>query len=273
MLPPVRFRCWIVSIFLSVTFQIFGADLIMVTWNLKDFGKTKDATEIRFIAQTVRNADVIAIQEVVAGEGGAQAVARLSDELNRMGAKWDYVVSDPTTGTTHGHERYAFIWKTSKLSLLKSTLATGTASLINREPFIGTFQSGTKTFTIASFHAITRSADPQSEIRYLPDIPAQLPGNAYLFCGDFNLPQSHEVFNLLRKKGYQQVLTGQKTSLQSKCSAVNCLASEYDNVFYDTKKIASKGARVEMFHLKFSDHAKALGISDHLPVLFTFSLN
>lgn len=261
-------------IFLS-GFLILGAnaaDLIMVTWNLKDFGKTKDATEIRFIATIVRNADILAIQEVVAGEGGAQAVARLSDELNRMGAKWDYVVSDPTTGTAHGRERYAFIWKTSKVTLVKSTLATTTESLINREPFLGTFKSGDKTFTISSFHAITRSADPQNEIRFLPDIPVKHPGSPYIFCGDFNLPQSHEVFDLIRKKGYKQVLTGQKTSLQSKCSQVECLASEYDNVFYDTKGVVSKEAKVEKFHLKFSDHSQALGISDHLPVLFTFSL-
>jgi hypothetical protein len=31
---------------------------------------------------------IIAIQEVVAGYGGAQAVAKLADELNRKGSKW-----------------------------------------------------------------------------------------------------------------------------------------------------------------------------------------
>lgn len=263
----------IIFIFFHIQVSAFATDLIMVTWNLKDFGKTKDASEIRFIAGLVKNADILAIQEVVAGEGGAQAVARLSDELNRMGAKWDYVVSDPTTGTSHSRERYAFIWKTSKVQLLRTSLATNVESLINREPFLGTFRAGGKTFTIASFHAITRSADPQNEIRYLPDLPLKHPGSPYLFCGDFNLPQSHEVFDLFRKKGYRQALTGQKTSLQSKCSTSECLASEFDNVFYDTKGIGLRAARVEKFHLKFSDHAQALGISDHLPVLFTFSLN
>ncbi|MBE5322017.1 hypothetical protein IM793_22875 [Pedobacter sp. MR2016-19] len=41
------------------------------------------------MAETVRPYDLIAIQEVVAGYGG-QAVARLADELNRTGQKWDY---------------------------------------------------------------------------------------------------------------------------------------------------------------------------------------
>jgi hypothetical protein len=43
-----------------------------------------------------------------------QAVARLSDELNRTGSKWDYIISDPTS-SSHIKERYAFIWKTNKL--------------------------------------------------------------------------------------------------------------------------------------------------------------
>jgi hypothetical protein len=54
--------------------------------------------------------DIIAVQEVVAGYG-VQAVARLSDELNRTGSKWDYIISDPTSSSPYKTERYAFIWK------------------------------------------------------------------------------------------------------------------------------------------------------------------
>ena len=41
----------------------------------------------QFMAETLRDCDVVAIQEVVAGPGGSQAVAKLADELNRKGAK------------------------------------------------------------------------------------------------------------------------------------------------------------------------------------------
>ena len=68
-----------------------------------------------YIAETAKNYDIIAIQEVVAGYGGAQAVARLADELNRKGTKWDYTISDPTSSSAYKTERYAFIWKTSKV--------------------------------------------------------------------------------------------------------------------------------------------------------------
>lgn len=59
----------------------------IVSWNIANLGKSKSVSEIQFMAQTLKDFDVVAIQEVVAGSGGAQAVAQLADELNRMGSK------------------------------------------------------------------------------------------------------------------------------------------------------------------------------------------
>ena len=70
------------------------------------------------MAQTIKSFDIVAIQEVVAGYGGAQAVARLADELNRKGAKWDYSVSNPTSSSAYKTERYAFLWKTATVKLI-----------------------------------------------------------------------------------------------------------------------------------------------------------
>ena len=60
-------------------------DIQLISWNIKDFGKTKNNEELHRIADIVKESDILAIQEVVAGYGGAQAVARLTDNLNRMG--------------------------------------------------------------------------------------------------------------------------------------------------------------------------------------------
>ena len=46
----------------------------VISWNLENFGKSKADSAIEFIANTVKEYDVIAIQEVVAGYGGSQAV-------------------------------------------------------------------------------------------------------------------------------------------------------------------------------------------------------
>ena len=69
------------------------------------------------MASTIKDFDIVAIQEVVAKDpGGAQAVARLAEALNRMGSKWDYTISNPTSSSAYKSERYAFLWKPSKVT-------------------------------------------------------------------------------------------------------------------------------------------------------------
>jgi endonuclease/exonuclease/phosphatase family metal-dependent hydrolase len=46
------------------------------------FGKSKSVEKTAFIAERIRAADIVALQEVVAGLGGAQAMVRLQDALN-----------------------------------------------------------------------------------------------------------------------------------------------------------------------------------------------
>lgn len=85
---------------------------------------------------------------------------------------------------------------------------------IDREPYYCTFEYNKKQFTIANFHAITKSKQPETEIKYFKFLPAQYPTLNLVFMGDFNCPQSHTVFNPLKKMGYASVFTKQKTSLK-----------------------------------------------------------
>jgi hypothetical protein len=68
----------------------------------------------------------------VAGYGGAQAVARLADELNRKGQN-GIIVSDPTSSAYKTERR--FIWKTSKLIVGKAWLEKKYHLEIDREPY------------------------------------------------------------------------------------------------------------------------------------------
>lgn len=241
-----------------------------------DFGKTKSDTEIEFIANTVKNYDIVLIQEVVAKDpAGVQAVARLSDVLNRKGAKWEYKVSDATSGeSSYKRERYAYLWKPSKVTLVgKPWLELKYATEINREPFYATFKAGNKEFTIANFHAITKDMQPETEIKYFKYLPKEYPNLTLIFCGDFNLPQSHSVFTPLKKMGYQPALTGQKTSLKQECQNDDCLGSEFDNVFYPSAEVKQLGAGVIHFYKSFPNFKEARNITDHVPVFFQLSLN
>lgn len=260
-------------LFLTLILNSAICQISLCSWNLKDFGKSKSDSELNFIAKTIYQFDIIAIQEVVAGDGGAQAVARLNDILNRMGAKWDYVVSDPTSGDSYKKERYAFIWKPSKVKASGGGWLEIKYSLeIDREPFYMTFESQGKQFTLVNFHAITKAKQPETEIKYFKFLPAEYPDLNLIFCGDFNLPQSHTVFNPLKSQGYKSSLENQKTSLRQKCVNNNCLASEYDNIFYDQKKVQFIKSDVIHFYRKFESFTTASMISDHIPVFFIFSL-
>lgn len=249
-----------------------SAQIALCSWNLRDFGTTKNATEIIFIATTIKDYDIIAIQEVVAGDGGAQAVARLSDQLNRMGSKWDYVISDPTSGGKK-KERYAFIWKTNRIQPIgKAWLDVKFGIEIEREPFFITVKADGKTVTLCNFHAITKSMHPETEVKYFKFFPNVYPDKNIIFCGDFNLPQSHTVFNPLKSMGYKPALERQKTSLRQECINDDCLASEFDNVFFDDKKIKRITAEVIHFYRDFASIKEASMISDHVPVVFRFSI-
>lgn len=222
----------------------------------------------------MRNADIVAIQEVVAGDGGAQAVAKIVAELNSMGAEWNYRVSDPTNSTSvNKAERYAYLWKKHRVQI-KGTpwLQKGDyAILIDREPFFATFDYGGSQFTLVNFHAITKSKQPETEVKYFKFLPDLYPGLNLIFVGDFNLPQSHSVFNPLKGKGYKPLLVGQKTSLRQQCLPDGCLASELDNIFYLSGKIRIHDKGVIHFYKQVDSFEKARLISDHVPIYMKFN--
>jgi len=271
-MKKILITTYLLSFFLGA---FANAPISVCSWNLENFGKSKSDTTIEFIANTVKDFDVVAIQEVVAGYGGSQAVAKLCDVLNRKGAKWDYTVSDPTSSNnSYKVERYAFIWKTSKLKKIGDAWLEKQYSMeIDREPFFATFKSSDKLFTLVNFHAITKSKQPETEIKYFKFLPAEYPDLNLLFCGDFNCPQSHTVFNPLKTMGYKPIFSGQKTSLKQECVNDECLSSEFDNLFFNTAKVTFIKSGVIAFYTKFPVLQEARTISDHIPIFFTFSLN
>lgn len=242
------------------------------SWNLQNFGKSKHDTTISFIAELLKDFDVVALQEVVAGPGGAQAVARLHDALGRKGAKWDYAVSDPTDGD--GKERYAFLWKPSRVKPKgRPFLERFYKDEIDREPYLMTFADKEgKEFTVVSFHAVPKKKQPERELKFLKCLPEMYPGTNMVFTGDFNCPESHTVFNPLKRMGYKPALVGQKTTLKQQCVGGDCLASEYDNFFYHEKGIRMIRAGIVPFHQRYPSTKEARRLSDHLPIFAHFYL-
>lgn len=54
-----------VYIFFFLLFSVVtNAEIVLVSWNIKDFGKSRNDEEITAIAKHIRHADIFAIQEV-----------------------------------------------------------------------------------------------------------------------------------------------------------------------------------------------------------------
>lgn len=262
-------------LFCSLWFYTLSAwgQITVCSWNIQNFGKSKPDSSIAFMAKQLRTFDVVAIVEVVAGNGGAQAVARLADALNRLGAQWDYTISDPTVSTPARCERYAYLWKPSRVKKVGDAWLEKNYQLqIEREPYMAQFEQAGKRFTMACIHALPKKHQPETELKYLQFIPDKYPGQTILFCGDFNIPQSHNVFNPLKSAGYLPSFKEQRTTLKTKCVGDNCLASEYDNIFYDQKRIQFVQSGIVEFYRSFGDVLAARRISDHLPVYLKFNL-
>lgn len=254
--------------------QLLTAQVKLLSWNLENFGTSKSDSTIIYITSIIKNYDIVAFQEVVASNSGSQAIAKLADELNRKGNQWDYAISNPTSSSAYKTERYAFLWKIAKVTKIGNAWLEKKYHLqIDREPFYCTFEYENKQFTIANFHAITKSKQPETEIKYFKFLPQEYPNLNLLFVGDFNCPQSHTVFNPLKKMGYESVFINQKTSLKKECDEENCLASEFDNIWYKTSAITIQNYKAIHFYTSFATLKEARELSDHIPITAEIKIN
>ena len=248
-------------------------EVSLVSWNIRDFGKTKSSQELRQIAEILRDVDLVAIQEVVSGYGGAQAVAKLTDQLNRMGAKWDYAISAPTNSPKYVTERYAFIWKTAHIKIKnRGYLVANLDAAVDREPFLLTFYVNQKPVTVLNFHSRPYHQNPEREISAIAQyINESLSGHVIL-AGDFNVNAQDAVFNALRAKNYASALVDQKTTLKVKCSGIAYRNYAIDNIFY-ANSISRLDAGVLDFVQICARLKAARNLSDHLPVYLRFSID
>lgn len=246
----------------------------IVSWNIQDLGQSKNNEEIDFIVKVLKDYDLIAIQEVVAKHpAGAQKVAQIVGELNRKGSKWDYRISNATNSpSVYMSERYAFIWKTSKLDIQgRAYLDKELEHVIYREPYIAKFKlkSNQKPFTVVNFHSRKHDDLPELEIKHFKNYQERLNTDNILIVGDFNLNEDHQVWSDFYKLGYNAAIKKSKTTLKRKCKYGDYLSHAIDNLFFSKQiNLISSGV---IDYIKTCDKLDtARKISDHLPVFLEF---
>lgn len=264
-------------IYFQIAYLLVGYshDVKLISWNLRDFGNSRDYSEIRAISEVLRHADVVAIEEAVAIDpGGAQAVGRLVDELDRSGEDWEYIISDPTNSPSHYiSERYAFLWKSSKAKLLgKAKLLSEVDEVVHREPFVARFKIKNSIITMINYHSRTNKngADDESlEINAISNYLTRANIDNVIWSGDFNLEIGHEAFKAIKSTGYQNCLNGEKTTLKKKCNSGKYLSNAEDNILYSLKDYTSSEPKVLDFVGSINCmRVKELQLiySDHFPI-------
>lgn len=264
----------LLTLFLFLSYSTFSQqnNFNLISWNIQDFGKTKSSKELDEIAEIIREADIVAIQEVVSGYGGAQAVAKLADILNRKGAQWDYVISNPTNSSKYVTERYAFVWKTKHIKIKnRGKLIKELDTLVDREPFLIDFYIQDKKLTLINFHSRPYNKNPEAEIKALTQYIIKMSTTPLILAGDFNVNEDKPVFDTFKTKGFTATVTNQKTTLKKACDDFEYRNHAIDNVFYSDSIINIKSGVVD-FVRTCDNLEKARKLSDHLPVFLKFQL-
>lgn len=268
----VRIRLWMLNALALLLASGLWCQVSIVSWNIQDMGRTKSDTEIAIMAQVLKDYDVVAIQEVVAGDpAGAQAVGRLGEALKRTGGPWEYRISDPTDSpSSYIRERYAFLWRGDKVQNVgRPFLDRELAPVIYREPFLirlKVMADGTE-FLLVNYHSRRFDEGPEEEIIYLTQYPRRSEGMPVVIAGDFNLGQDHPVFEPLYDTGYRPALNGVATTLKRSCDEYGAyLNHAIDNIFVPPGMEVMKAYAIDLVgSCDLLELARKL--SDHLPVV------
>jgi len=239
-------------------------ELRILSWNIQNFGKSKMANDsvMVFISGIMSSYDIVAVQEVSVSEFGSQAVAKLDDLLDRSGASWDYVISNPTSGS--GSERYAYLFRKDRVKLVSHSLEAKLASVVDREPYIGKFLvDGVDEYILGNVHLVPKDKNPSLEVKELGSLGGKYKDKKFILMGDFNLSESDRSFDGMKvwcNVGFR----GERTSLKMK-EGGEWLNEEYDNFFVSRGvKVGSSG--VVHFYKKFVRLSDARKVSDHCPI-------
>lgn len=245
------------------------------SWNLKDFGSSKSDEVIDFMAKVLRKSNIVLAQEITTKEGGAQAVARLQDALNRKGKKWDALISDNTEPNSPGVERYTMFYDSSiTTNRKKAHLVTDLQEAIDREPFTTKFVIDGHELDVFTVHLVPTAKKPIEEVKALVQShEISLATNA-IVAGDFNLG-SKKTNKYFKSIGYTAQIN-QKTSIKRTVNAKGeYLLNQYDNIYTKGQmKVCASGV-IDFVAEAYSPVTKkqlteVYKVSDHLVVYAMF---
>ncbi|XP_074136091.1 deoxyribonuclease-1 [Sminthopsis crassicaudata] len=270
-------------LFLAYLLQVVLC-LRIASFNIRTFGETKmsNNTISDYIVMILNQYDIALIQEV--RDKHLTAVGKLMDKLNKDSPNaYHFVVSEPL-GRNSYKERYLFVFRPDKVSVLDSYQYDDGCEpcgndTFSREPAIVKFFSPTtevREFVIVPLHAAPNDAVAEIDALYdvYLDIRQKWNTENILFMGDFNAgctyvtPLQWPSIRLRTSPVFQWLIpdTTDTTVTSTDCAYDRIVASGTEL----QRAIVPGSATTFNFQAayKLSDET-ALAISDHYPVEVT----
>jgi len=158
----------------AVPAKLLDRNLIVATWNIRSLAEVtekwssdpedvppRDLHSLACIAEILAHFDVIALQEIKGSGRGLRLI------LDRLGANWGLLLSDPSPGRLGNLERLAFLYDRRKvipdglvceLVIAQERLVgeprDGMTRQFARTPYLASFRSLDKNFTLVNLHTI-----------------------------------------------------------------------------------------------------------------------
>lgn len=265
----------------------------LLTWNIRNFHGKKEDKAVSYIAEIVKNFDVIAIQEVKDDLGGIEKLQKL------LGKKYRFIFSDPAGNG----ERLVFCYNSKKIQFTglaaEIVMAPGQGKKtvspeleFERTPYMASFRTSGCNFILVTVHIYYGSGSAVKyrldEIRNIAKFLEKRSTDTdsldsdYIACGDFNVER---IRAKIRKTKKDDPLDDLFDALQSKGLIVEAdiqnspsnLSQDkhFDQIAYhkydDSTISFLKGGIIDFVGAVYQDDKKLkYKLTDHLPMWAVF---
>jgi deoxyribonuclease-1-like protein len=248
----------------------------IASFNIQVFGTSKVSNEpvMEILARTIRQFDVVAIQEV--RSKSQDVVPALVKLVNSAGGKYDFVIGE-RQGRTTSKEQYAYVFDSERIEVDRNQLYSihDPEDLLHRPPFIAWFRvrgpppEHAFTFTLVNIH--TDPDEVSDEVNVLDDVFHLVRDDGrgeddVIVLGDLNADDQH-LGELGQISGIVAAISGIPTNTRQ--------SKQYDNLVFHTLATSEFRNRSGVFDYMREYNLtqdQALQVSDHLPVWAEFSI-
>lgn len=249
--------------------------ILVASFNIQVLGKSKmsKANVVEILAHTIRQFDVVAIQEIRAKDDNI--MPQLVGAVNADGSQYNFLIG-PRLGRSVSTEQYAYVFDTTRIEHDPSAIGTiqDPSDLMHREPFVARFRARTnqpdRAFTFWLVNAHTDPDEVSEEVAALAKVftmmqTARADEDDVILLGDLNASEK-QLGPLGQIPGINWAIRNSMTNTRKNKS--------YDNIIFHSQTTPEFTGRWGVYDLESTygiSREEALKVSDHLPVWAEFS--